>query len=539
MAMPLQPADRQPSAFGSSRAALSSPSVGRRPELTTALIVASLTVLALAVRAWRVGDWSFEGDELFTLRDSLHPKITNPRPLIYFLNFYLVRPVLPLDEFGMRLLPVVFGTLAIPVLYLVARRLLGTRAALFGALLLAVNPIHVHYSQTARYWSLVFLLCSVYPFALYLGLREWRRGWLILGVLTGAMAILAHPTAGLLVGGLALFWVASLRRESLMRLWQSRTARWGVAVGIVVLAVIGWRYLQVLHSWIFVRPQRVGGAEHLLHSPGGPWIKQASIMLSYMDGLTLPLMLIAALGIYSLWRDQGRDRDLALLLICLFVFPTAFILLLAFRTAVSTTYLVSTTPVVFMAAGVFLDRLAGIEWDLRPRWLLPALVTTLVILGGLPTLISQYRDGRRNDFRGAARWLDQRLGPEDVVFSDQHRTLSHYLRRGKAQRLVADPAPLMQSVRALHEAGSGGTLWIVKPAAARGGHRTNPELGTLHGWIYQNCQLRNSIGVARLDFRQNELEIYGCPGLVSDMRREDLSPRGAQRTIRPVGPPAH
>jgi hypothetical protein len=489
-----------------------SPSVGRGPELTPVIIVAGLTLLALFLRAWRVGNWSFEGDEVFTLRDSLNPKFINPRPLIYFLNFYVIRPLMPLDEFGLRLLPVIFGVLAVPVLYLVARQLVGARAALFSALVLTVNPIHVHYSQTARYWSLVFLLCAVYPFALYLGLQERNRRWLILGVLTGILAILAHPTAGLLVGGLALFWTASLRRESLMRLWQSRTARWGVAVGIVLLAIIGWRYLQVLHNWIFVRPQRVGGAEHLLHAPGGPWIKQASVMLSYMDGLTLPLMLIAVLGIYSLWRGQGRDRDLALLFLCLFVFPTSFILLLAFRTAVSTTYLVSTMPIFFMGAGVFLNRLTRIEWDLRPRWLLPVLVTTLVILGGLPTLFSQYRDGRRNDFQGAARWLDQRLGPRDVVFSDQYRTLSHYLKRGQAQRLEADPAPLIQSVRGLQDDGVGGTLWIVKPDAVRGGHRTNPGLGTLQGWIYQNCQLRNSIGVARLDFRLNELEIYSCPG---------------------------
>jgi hypothetical protein len=363
---------------------------------------------------------------------------------------------------------------------------------------------------------------------LYLGLWERNRRWLILGVVTGALAILAHPTAALLIGGLALYWASSLRWESLIRLWKHRSARWGAAVGIILLTAIGWRYILVLHSWIFERPRLVKGAEHLLHSPGGPWIKQASILLAYMDGLTLPLILIAVMGIYILWR--GQSRDLARLFICLFVFPTAFILLLAFRTAVSTTYLLSTTPMFFIAAGVFLDRLADIEWEFRPRWLVPSLVTVLVILGGLPTLLSQYRDGRRNDFRGAARWLDERLSPGDVVFSDQYRTLSHYLKRGEAQRLSADLAPLIQSVRGLHD--DGGTLWIVKPAAVQGGHRTNPGLGTLQGWIYENCQLRNAIGVARLDFRLNELEIYSCPAPVLDLTPDDRSTSG-----RAGGPP--
>ena len=34
---------------------------------------------------------------------------------MYFLNHYLVYPFLPLDEFGIRLLPAISGVLAIPV----------------------------------------------------------------------------------------------------------------------------------------------------------------------------------------------------------------------------------------------------------------------------------------------------------------------------------------------------------------------------------------------------------------------------------------
>jgi hypothetical protein len=35
----------------------------------------------------------------------------------------------------------------------------------------------------------------------------------------------------------------------------------------------------------------------------------------------------------------------------------------------------------------------------------------------------------------------------------------------------------------------------------------------MNDWIYTNCQLRNTIGVGRLDFRQNYLQIYRCPPL--------------------------
>jgi uncharacterized membrane protein len=159
--------------------------------------------------------------------------------------------LVPRDEFGFRLLRVLFGVLAVPALYLVARRLVGTRAALFGALLLTVNTLHVYHSQYARYWSLVFVLSTVYPYAIYLGIRDRNPGALALGLLAGVLALLAHPVSALLVGGLGgWIMVLHLKRDRLTPLWKQRTARW-LALEVVVLAgaVVAW-YLPVLRSWV-------------------------------------------------------------------------------------------------------------------------------------------------------------------------------------------------------------------------------------------------------------------------------------------------
>jgi hypothetical protein len=479
----------------------------RRQELAPAVVLGVLVILAFALRFWRLGSWGFEGDEIHTLRDSLHPRLTNPRPLLYFLNYYVVRPLVPLDELGLRLLPAFFGALAVPAFYFVSRRLIGARAALFGALLIVLNPYQVYLSQYARYWSLVFLL-SVYPLALYVGIRDRDRRQIALGLVTGVLAVLAHPVSFLLVGALGLFLAAQLRRDDLARLWSRRSVRWGTLAGVILGGVVAVRLVSMLQGWIFVRP-RLHVRDHLLHGAGGPGLRQIAILASYVDGLTLPLALIGALGIYLLWR--GRDRSLALLLICLFIFPVAFILLLSLRTAVSTTYFVPSHIVFFIGAGVLLDRLAEVDWDLRPRWLLSATLAAIVIASGAPTLISQYRDGRRHDFRSAARWLDERLGPGDIVFSDQFRVLTHYLPGTPVRPLVADTASLMESMHVLEASGQRGSLWIVAPYSAQGGHQTTANLSGLKRWIFGNCQLQNVVGVARLDFRIKELQIYRCP----------------------------
>src|SRR4051812_32765035 len=142
------------------------------------------------MRFWRLGEWNFQATEIFTLRDSLRPQFRNPRPLGYLLNYYVVRPFMPLDEFGLRLLPAIFGVLAVPTFFFVARRLVSERAALLGAFLLTVSPVLISYSQLGRYWSLVFLLSTVYPYALYLGLRDRNRRAVVLGIVTGILGVL-------------------------------------------------------------------------------------------------------------------------------------------------------------------------------------------------------------------------------------------------------------------------------------------------------------------------------------------------------------
>lgn len=486
---------------------MSSDDTERRREPAVVLLLAGLLVLAIVLRFWRLGEWNFQATEIFTLKDSVIPQFHNTRPLGYLLNYYLVRPFMPLDEFGLRLLPAVFGVLAIPALYFIGQRLLGTRAALLGTVLLTVSPLHVMYSQLARYWSLVFLLSAIYPYAIYLGIRERNRRELILGLVTAVLAVLAHPASALLFGGLVVwFLVTYLRSGYLVELWKQRSVRWGVLLVLILGAATVVRLIPVLQGWISEHDTNPGSGQFLVPAYGALGLKQIAYLLAYVDGLTLPVTLSAVVGTCMLWQ---RDRSLGLFLASLAIVPIAFLTVISVRTPVSTYYLLPTVPVVFMGAGTFLGRLFDADWKLRPRWLLPATIAAIIVAAGVPTLISDSRNGRRYDFRSVGQWLQSRHAPEDVVFSDQPMVLAHYLPGTEVQRLRYDVAPLAQSLAAVR-ASAGGALWIVAPSLSHA-LRTNLKKGGLIDWIYDHCQLRNTIGIGRLDFRQQYLQVYRCP----------------------------
>ncbi len=79
-------------------------------------------------------------------------------PPLYYALLHGWTALLGTGPTALRLLSVVIGVLTIPLLYLVARRLLATRAALLATFLLTINPLHVYYSQEVRMYGLVALL---------------------------------------------------------------------------------------------------------------------------------------------------------------------------------------------------------------------------------------------------------------------------------------------------------------------------------------------------------------------------------------------
>jgi hypothetical protein len=323
------------------------------------------------------------------------------------------------------------------------------------------------------------------------------------------LAFLAHPASVLLVGGLGIWIMRTyVKREQLTHLWSQRKVRWGV---LLVLALGGFaavRLLRLLRGWISEHDTGRTTSEFLLHLPGKQGLKQIVFLFGYVDSLTLPLVLTGALGILWLWRRH--DRPLAILFTCMLIFPVAFLVLLSLRTPVSVFYLVPTIPLFFLGAGVFLDRILEVQSDLGPRWLLPASLVLIIVASGVPTLLSQYRDGRRYDFRSASLWLEQRLSPGDVVYSDQFKVVTHYLPKTDVQRLSVDTNRLKESLTTQSYSARQGAIWIIAPAPAHA-FRTNPRASGLRQWIYNHCQLVHTVGVGRVDFRQYYLQLYRCP----------------------------
>ena len=81
-------------------------------------------------------------------------------PPLYYALAWVWTQVTGTGEFGLRSLSALAGVATVPVAYLLGAELRGRRAGLMAAALVAVNPMLLWYSQEARAYALLVLLCA-------------------------------------------------------------------------------------------------------------------------------------------------------------------------------------------------------------------------------------------------------------------------------------------------------------------------------------------------------------------------------------------
>lgn len=205
----------------------------------------ALVLLAFALRTHRLGAPSLYGDEAFAAQfitlppDEMLAGLTRyeSQPPLYYTTLKLWRCLAGGGEFALRYVSVWWGTLTVPLIYALGRRLGGEKPGLAAALLATTNPYLVWHSQEARMYAMLAALAAaslaLLVRAYQTGARRWWRAW------AGALwlALLTHYFAAFFIAAQVLALIpASLRRKG-------RTIRftdWGVPLAVIGLLYAPW-----------------------------------------------------------------------------------------------------------------------------------------------------------------------------------------------------------------------------------------------------------------------------------------------------------
>jgi mannosyltransferase len=164
-------------------------------------IVAGVTTVAALLRFVTLGMQSYHHDEIVTATRVLGGSFgkamdvvgySESAPPLYYALAWIWTQVTGTGEFGLRAISALAGVATVPVAYLIGRELRGNRAGVLGAALVAVNPMLLWYSQEARAYSLLALLCALSLLYCVRALRGGERRDVILWGLFSALALATH-----------------------------------------------------------------------------------------------------------------------------------------------------------------------------------------------------------------------------------------------------------------------------------------------------------------------------------------------------------
>lgn len=161
-------------------------------------------ILALAafLRFSNLAKRDFWYDEAFTgiavrsgWNEMFKELINDIHPPFYYILTKLFGGFFDYNVFGLRLFSVIFGLLAVWLVYLVAKEIFDKETGLWSALIAAVAPIAIQYSQEARMYSLLVCLFLIAALFFLKGLKTGsKKYFLIWGVFLG-LAALTHYMA--------------------------------------------------------------------------------------------------------------------------------------------------------------------------------------------------------------------------------------------------------------------------------------------------------------------------------------------------------
>ena len=136
----------------------------RRDTGLIVLLLLLILVLAAGLRFYNLGSqslWSDEGNSAAlatrTLAQIAQDAAHDIHPPLYYWLLRLWTTVFGLSEVGLRSLSAVLGTLLVAVIYGLGARLFNRTTGLAAALIAAIAPFQVYYSQEARMYILVAL----------------------------------------------------------------------------------------------------------------------------------------------------------------------------------------------------------------------------------------------------------------------------------------------------------------------------------------------------------------------------------------------
>lgn len=434
------------------------PDLLSRPWIHYTLLVL-ITLLATALRFYKLGTWSFWIDEIYTINHATFhfqnwglildhiPPHRNWFPVSVILTAQALN-VWGLSEWSARLASVIIGAVSIPILFFPTRKMFGDWVALFAVLLLAVSPWHIFWSQNARFYTSLLLFYTLALFAFHLGIERNQIRYFILfyGLLYLAFserlfAFFIFPVIGVY---LIALWLLKFEKPKGFTLWNvvlvAVPVLLGSAIEIYSRIAYGESRFFADFDWFF------------LYRNGDPIRLLGNITFN----IGIPLM---ALALFSGLFLITRKHRAGLLMTVNAVVPLAILIVTNpfIFTKDRYVFVVLFSWIILAAVAIheLLSQVTG-----QHRWLALGVLILLLMDAGGDALLYYRNNGNRPEWKTAFYIIQEQSESDDVVVTYWPEFRPFYLNREFIQYNDIDVPTVLDSGKRYWFVMDAETMWL-------------------------------------------------------------------------------
>jgi len=400
--------------------------------------LAVVTLIAAALRFYKLGEWSFWIDEIRTVDHALAhfsttklildniPPSRNWIPVSVMLSAQVLR-IWAVNEFNARLVAAILGIITILALYFPIRSIFNSRVALITVLLLAISPWHLEWSQNARGYTSLLLFAWLAVFAFYFGFEKDRASYFIWFFVFLYLAASERLVALLILPALLLYLsgVKFLPTEKPIGL-RARNILILCAPFLLFSIYETYRLIRGDESMILAILTEI--ANTFLGKPIESPLTQT---IFQVFKLGIPLFTLSMVSVVYVWGQRTRSR---LLFVFCAVVPFFLVIVITPFMFTEERYALVSLPGWLVLAAIAIDELLV---RIRKFEMILAIGLLLILLAdslGNDLLYYRVNHGNRWDNRTAFAIVRANLQEGDMVVSTFPETGNYYLRRDDVVR---------------------------------------------------------------------------------------------------------
>jgi len=384
----------------------------KRKELILLLLC---VLIGFALRFYTFDQKSLWMDEIYTFndsRDDLKGQIKfyedNPtflHPPLFFILTHLFYPF-EKPERDLRIIPLIFGTLSIPMIYLLARSF-SPSIALPCALSLTFMAYHISLSQDGRAYAMLMFVGMAGLYFFMKHLETSKRKLLVLVALSYAVLFLTSYSSIPFIVLSQFFWFYRPTEE----VKRPTLSSFLILNGLILLFCLPWVLFVGLHykGQVVMDPFHTEGTGSFINILYGIFHDWAPY---------IPLM-IASIALLTFFPVLAKNKKNAIILLSVFILPILglflYCKLFTVTHFITSRYFINFLPLFLITLFLSLSEIERKFENLKKYLRLKVLFLILFVSSSLIILPFYYKS-EKQDFRGLATYLNNHLQPGDNIF---------------------------------------------------------------------------------------------------------------------------